>query len=67
MAHFLTFTKSLSVFICAIVVVFYFFTVVVAQLVEGLLLTPKVCGSNPVIGKYLNGTNVYIVSTVLKR
>ena len=28
-------------------------TVVVAQLVERLLLIPKVCGSNPVIGKNL--------------
>ena len=36
---------------------------VVAQLVERLLLTPEVCGSNPVIGK------IYIerlLSTILK-
>ena len=31
----------------------------VAQLVERLLLTPEVRGSNPVIGKLLYGTFVY--------
>ena len=38
--------------------------VVVAQLVEKSLLTPKVCGSNPVIRKiYI----AHFLSTVLKR
>ena len=31
---------------------------VVAQLVERSLLTPEICGSNPVIGKF------YLLSTV---
>ena len=33
--------------------------VVVAQLVEQLLPTQEVCGSNPVIGKLLHRTCVY--------
>ena len=38
---------------------------VVAQLVERLLLTPEVRGSNPVIGKFY--IEHYFLSTVLKR
>ena len=41
--------------------------VVVAQLVEQLLPTPEVRGSNPVIGKLLYPTFICLLSTVLKR
>ena len=36
-----------------------------AQLVEQLLPTPEVCGSNPVMGKIYIG--YFLLSTVLKR
>ena len=38
--------------------------VVVAKLVEWLLTTPEVHGSNPVIGKNLNILNIYVLSAV---
>ena len=38
---------------------------VVAQLVEQLLLSPEVCGSNPVIGKLYN-TYTYTVNCIEK-
>ena len=41
--------------------------VVVYQLTEQLLQTPGVRGTNPVIGKFLYRTFVYLLSNVLKR
>ena len=38
-----------------------------AQLVERLLPTPEVCGSNPVIGNLLYRTFIWLLSSVLKR
>ena len=40
---------------------------VVVQLVERLLPTSEVLGSNPVIGKISIELNIYFLSTVLKR